>query len=207
MEVETYGDFDYVPEGLTPEAQIEVNVSPIDLTTHWQRCGAISDMAAGYIAFAYPGGFQGPQSAVYSSISTILQELIENAARCSRQRGGMITVRINHYNRVVRIEVQNDTMPGIGQRFEKHLDMLFSAPDLDELHMQIMENQLSGRQSGIGLLLLLKDYPVKLGVQFLREDEEHETIIVRAYYHMEMFDYDVAEGDEMQEPEESSWRL
>jgi hypothetical protein len=194
MKAVIYGDFDYIPEGLIPEAQIELSITPIDLTTHWQRCGLISDMVAGYIAYAYPGGFLGPKSVIYSSISTIFQELIENAARYSRQRGGTITIRIKHYNRVVRIEVQNDTMPGVGQRLEEHLTTLFGAEDLDALHMQIMESQAEGgRQSGIGLLLLLKDYPVKLGVQLMRESADQETIIVRAHYHMEMSDYDMSD--------------
>ena len=195
MEAVTYGDFDYVPEGLTPEAQLELHITAIDLTTHWQRCSVISDMIAGYIAHAYPGGFLGPKSAIYSSISTIFQELIENAARYSRQRGGAITIRIKHYSRVVRIELQNDTMPSVGQRFEEYLKTLFAAEDLDALHMQIMENQTrGGRQSGIGLLWLLKDYPVKLGMRFMRESDDHETITVRAYYHMEMSDYDMTDA-------------
>lgn len=196
MKVVTYGDFDYVPEGLVPEAQLELNVSPIDLTTHWQRCSLISDMVAGYVAYAYPTGFKGPKSVIFSSLSTIFQELIENAARYSRQRGGMITIRIKHYNRVVRLEVQNDTMPGIGERFEKHLKMLFESPDLDNLHVQILEDQMFGRwQSGIGLLMLLKDYPVKIGVRILRDRPDTESIVVRAYYHMELSDYDMEDAE------------
>jgi hypothetical protein len=196
MNARTYGDFEYIPESLVPEAQVDISISPIELTTHWERCGLLSDMTAGYIAYAYPGGMKRHESAIFSSISTIFQELMENAARYSRQRETVIKARVKHYNRVVRIEVQNDSTPAYGQKFEDYLKVLFSATDLDEMYMQLMEDQAAGlRQSGIGLLLLLKDYPVKLGAQLLRDGNERDVIVVRAYYHMEISDEDMLSGD------------
>lgn len=196
MNARTYGDFNYIPETLVPEAQVELTINPIDLTTHWQRCGLMSDMTAGYIAYAYPEGMKGHHSAIFSSISTIFQELVENAARYSRQREAVIKARVKHYNRLVRIEVQNDSTPAYGQKFEEYLKVLFGAADLDEMYMQVMEDQAAGnRQSGIGLLLMLKDYPLKLGVQFLRDGNERDLVVVRAYYHMEISDEDPASSD------------
>jgi hypothetical protein len=182
-----YGDFEMIPDELTPEAHLELTVTAIDLTTHWQRCSVMSDLVAGYIAYAYHQSREMHTFHVYSSISTIFQELIENAAKYSRQREASIRVRVKHYNSVVRIEVQNDATIGTGERFEQHVKTLL-ASDLEELHASIVEDRArDGTQSGLGLVLLSKDYPVSFGFSFRRVGDEREVITVRAHYYVEVF--------------------
>jgi hypothetical protein len=182
-----YGDFEMIPDDLPPEARLELTVTAIDLTTQWQRCSAMSDLVAAYIAYAYHIRREMHTFHVYSSISTIFQELIENAAKYSRQREASIRVRVKHYNSVVRIEVQNDATIGTGERFEQYVKTLF-ASDLEELHAQIVEDRSrDGTQSGVGLVLLAKDYPVSLGFSFRRVGDEREVITVRAHYYVEVF--------------------
>ena len=187
IEERLYGDFDYVPEELIPEAHLELSMNSIDLKTRWQRCGIISDLVAGYISASYPEAGFGYTSPVFNSISTVFQELIENAAKFSRHREAVVRIRIKHYNRVLKLEVQNDATPTFGEKFEQHIKTLFATPDLDALQVHILENrtQADSHQSGLGLLMLLKDYPVKLGVMLVRSAPEREVITVRVYYHVE----------------------
>lgn len=181
-----YGDFEMIPDELSPEAHLELSMTAIDLTTHWQRCSLMSDVVAGYIAYAYHQSRDMHTFNVYSSISTIFQELIENAAKYSRQREAMIRVRIKHYNSVVRIEVQNDATIATGGKFEKYIKTLLES-DLEELHVQIVEDRArEATQSGLGLVLLAKDYPVSFGFSFRRFAEEREIITVRAHYFLEV---------------------
>jgi hypothetical protein len=181
-----YGEFDYVPEELIPEAHLEMSVNSIDLKTRWQRCGLLSDLVAGYISAAYPDEGFGYQSPVFNAVSTVFQELIENAAKFSRHREAIIRIRIKHYDRILKLEVQNDATTAYGQKFEAHLKTLFTSPDLDALQVNILENRGQTEiQSGLGLLMLLKDYPVKLGVMFVRGGGERDIITVRAYYRIE----------------------
>jgi len=182
-----YGDFEMIPEDLTPEAHFEISVTPIDLMTHWQRCSLLSDLVAGYIAYAYHQSREMHTFHVYSSISTIFQELIENSAKYSRQREGVIRVRVKHFNSVVRIELQNDATPGNAEKFEGYVKTLLSA-DLEELHFQIVEDQArASTHSGLGLVLLAKDYPCTFGFSFRRVSDEREIITVRAHYYLEVF--------------------
>jgi hypothetical protein len=181
-----YGEFDYVPEELVPEAHLEMSVNSIDLKTRWQRCGLLSDLVAGYISSAYPDEGFGYQSPVFNSISTVFQELIENAAKFSRHREAVIRIRIKHYDRILKLEVQNDATTAYGQKFEAHIKNLLMSPDLDALQVHILESQVEANgQSGLGLLMLLKDYPVKLGVMFVRAGAERDIVTVRAYYRIE----------------------
>ena len=60
--------------------------------------------------------------------------------------------------------------------------------DLEELHVQIVEDRARERnQSGLGLVLLAKDYPVRFGFSFRRIGNEREIITVRAHYYLEVF--------------------
>lgn len=181
-----YGDFEMIPEDLTPEAHFEMSVSPMDLMTHWQRCSLFSDLVAGFIAYAYHQSREMHTFHVYSSISTIFQELIENAAKYSRHRETVIRVRVKHFNSVVRIELQNDATPGAAEKFEAAVKTLMSS-DLEELHMQIVEDQARERNhSGLGLVLLAKDYPVTFGFSFRRVGDERDIVTVRAHYYLEV---------------------
>lgn len=182
-----HGDFEMIPEDLTPEAHFEISVTPIDLMTHWQRCSLLSDLVAGYIAYAYHQSRDMHTFHVYSSISTIFQELIENSAKYSRHREAVIRIRVKHFNSVVRIEVQNDATPGNAEKFEGYVKTLLSA-DLEELHFQIVEDQArASTHSGLGLVLLAKDYPCTFGFSFRRVSDEREIITVRAHYYLEVF--------------------
>jgi hypothetical protein len=188
-----YGDFEYVPEERIPDAHLELSVNSFDLRTVWQRCGLLSNLVAGYISSAYFDEAKGYNSEIFSSISTIFQELIENAAKFSMHRDAVIRIRVKHYERVTRIEVQNNSVSTHSQKFEAHLKVLFTAPDLDDLQVSILESRSRDQlESGIGLLMLLKDYPVKLGVLFAasgqEKGQEFDVVTVRVYYRLEGID-------------------
>jgi hypothetical protein len=184
-----YGDFEYIPEERSPDAHLELGVNSFDLRTVWQRCGLLSNLVAGYISSAYFDEGKGYNSEIFSSISTIFQELIENAAKFSMHRDAVIRIRVKHYERVTRIEVQNDSSTVHSQKFEAHLKVLFTAPDLDDLQVSILESRSRDQlESGIGLLMLLKDYPVRLGVRFASHGQDHDVVTVRIYYRLEGLD-------------------
>jgi hypothetical protein len=184
-----YGDFEYIPDERIPDAHLELRVNSFDLRTVWQRCGLLSNLVAGYISSAYFDEGMGYNSEIFSSISTIFQELIENAAKFSMRRDAVIRVRVKHYERVTRLEVQNDSSMSHSHKFEAHLKVLFTAPDLDDLQVSILESRSRDQlESGIGLLMLLKDYPVRLGVQFASNGQDQEVVTVRVYYRLEGLD-------------------
>ena len=64
---------------------------------------------------------------------------------------------------------------------------LTESKDLDELYI----NTLAGKpadpsESGIGLLLMLKDYNIKLGAQFHHNEETDKyKVIIQTYYYIE----------------------
>lgn len=184
-----YGDFHIVPEALVPEAALALTLSPSELTAHWQRCGQISDFVAGYISTAYAGDHRDAMTTIDTAISTVFQELIENAAKFSRKREAQIFVRVKHFSRVLMLEVENGTTPAFAQRFEEYLRGMQEQRDLDAVYLQILEaktdNAAAAQKSGIGLLMLRKDHGVRVGVRFNEDEQGRTSVTVRAFQTLE----------------------
>jgi len=191
MDGKTYGDFDFVPDDLVPEARLSLALSPSDLTAHWQRCGRVSDFIAGYIVSAYEASAaagQGPRledGPLFTAISTVFQELIENAAKFSPKREASISVRVKHFSGVLMYEVENTTTPAFLRRFEEYLRHMAEAPDLAALYLQIVEAAheagADAQRSGTGLLVIRKDHGVRVGVRFAEDEHGRPTVTVRAF--------------------------
>lgn len=178
-----YGEYDFIPVGLIPEARVTLKLNPAELTAHWRRCSLISDCAAGYIASAFSSAAKLRQGDIYNSVSTIMQELIENAAKFSLQRDAIIDIELLHFDRLVAFYVRNTTSASVAREFEKHIQALLTAHDLESMYVDILEKRRDDEsRSGIGLLLLMKDHGLKLGVRFRPEAAERTTISVRAFY-------------------------
>ena len=184
-----HGDFDLVPDALVPEAQLALTLSPSELTAHWQRCGLLSDFVAGYISAAYAAEQRDASAPLFTAISTVFQELIENAAKFSRKREAPITVRVKHFSRILMLEVENGTTAAFVQRFDEYLQSIQDSGDLDAVYLQILEskteNAAAAQRSGIGLLVLRKDHGIRVGVRFGEDDQGRPTITVRAFQTLE----------------------
>jgi hypothetical protein len=189
MDSKIIGEFDLVPDELVPEAQLSLTLSPSELTAHWLRCGQVSDFVAGYIASAYAAEHRAGDAPLFTAISTVFQELIENAAKFSRKREATIGVTVKHFSRILMFEITNVTTPAFAQRFEEYLEQMSKAVDLGAVYLDIVEAQTESSaealRSGIGLLVLRKDHEVRLGVKFSHDAEGRPTITVRAVQTLE----------------------
>ncbi len=189
MVQKVYGDYDFVPGELVPEAQLALTLSPSELTAHWQRCGLLSDFVAGYISTAYAAEHREAAAPLFTAISTVFQELIENAAKFSRKREASIGVRVKHFSRVLMLEVENGTTAAFAQRFEEYLAAMLASTDLNAVYLQILEGKLenaaAAQRSGIGLLVLRKDHGTRVGVRFGEDELGRPTITVRAFQILE----------------------
>ena len=85
-----------------PLITIRIEVVPIDLVTEWRRCGVVADFAAGYLVWAFEC-----RHAARSVVSTVVNELVENAAKFSVDHRTPTHVVIRHYGEVVLAEIQN----------------------------------------------------------------------------------------------------
>ena len=182
MTIDTLGEFDIIPDSIPAEGDVFIRVKPIDFITYWKRCGIMADFAASFYAFT-----QDNPEEQENIISTIFNELIENATKYSVKRHGEIKVHMKLYDTVLKIQTENFTPKLHFQKLRSHIKKLTESNDLDELYI----NTLAGKpadpsESGIGLLLMIKDYNIKLGAQFHHNVETDQyKVIIQTYYYIE----------------------
>ncbi|MCB9759062.1 MAG: hypothetical protein H6739_04415 [Alphaproteobacteria bacterium] len=180
------GDFDLLPEGLIPEGALDLRLSAADLGSHWARCALLSDTVGRYVSFAFREQPHPDAGLVFNTVSTVFQELIENAAKFSRRRDAWVDVRLRHYGRVLMLEVANTSSAASMERFAPKAEALFEAEDLEELFIDtLVANADFTTRSGIGLLLLLKDHPVKLGIRLGEDPEGRPQVTTRAFVYLD----------------------
>lgn len=182
MLINTIGDFDIIPESLPAEGDVSIKVRPIDLIAYWKRCGVMADFAAAFYAYSR----ERPKEHE-NSISTVFNELIENATKYSVKRNGEVDIHMKLYNTVLKIQVENYTTESQFKGFQKELTKLTEAEDLDELYIDTLAKKTEDNStSGIGLMLLVKDYKIKIGGQFhhIKETGQYK-VIIQIYYYIE----------------------
>ncbi|MBY5957179.1 hypothetical protein KUV50_03465 [Membranicola marinus] len=182
MLVDTIGDFDIIPDSMPAEGDVSLTVRPIDLIAYWRRCGIMADFAAAFYACAHD-----QPNVEENTISTIFNELIENATKYSVKRNAEVMIHMMLYDTVLKIEIVNHTPEAHFHKLKKHLTKLTKSADLDELYIRTMaEKSENATDSGIGLLLLIKDYKLKIGAQFKKCEQTGDCkVIIQTYYYIE----------------------
>lgn len=182
------GDYNkIVPVNQKPDSNVEIKITPLDLVTYWKRVGILADFVAGFYSYS----FLPPELAVkditetpvFTSISTVFNEMVENAAKYSVDKKAKIKINLNQYGNLFKMQVENTTSVESAMNFHDIMETIFSTDDLDSLYFQKLEDNSVNPtgHSGIGLMMILKDYPVKMGVRITTEAQT-ATVSTEVYY-------------------------
>jgi hypothetical protein len=145
------------PEATPPPlSAIEMEVLPIDLVTEWRRCGMIADFMADYMG----QGFERPDTA-RSVLSTVMNELVENAAKFSADPRAPARASIRHHGEVVHLEVRNEATEKHVQGLRELLPALAQGDAEGVFHRRLQDRR------GLGIALLAKDYGATVGATVL----------------------------------------
>lgn len=182
MAEQVFGEFNKVPDIIPAESVVKLEFHPIDLVTHWKRCGLMADFVASFYSYSSPGK---KDERILYNLSTVINELIENAAKFSRQRSPVF-MNLKHYSNLLQVQVTNQVTKQVAENFKNKVNTLLTA-DLEELYFQQLEEKdENDTQSGIGLMMILKDYPVTMAFKFNEIDEGKAIeIVVRAFISIE----------------------
>lgn len=141
------------PEARTrPLSALEMEVVPIDLVTEWRRCGMIADFMAEYMVH----GFERRDTA-RSVLSTVVNELVENAAKFSADKRASARISLRHHGESVHVEIRNEATDAHVQDLRELLVDLARDEARD-----VFERRLRDRR-GLGLALLARDYGATVG--------------------------------------------
>lgn len=182
MLIDTIGHFDLIPDSIPAEGVVTIVVKPIDMIAYWKRCSLMADFAAAFYSYT-----QDEPEVQENIISTIFNELIENASKYSVKTNGKVSIHTKLYDTVLKIQIENYTSKENYLKLYQHLKKLKETEDLDELYIKTLsEKSDAPSESGIGLLLLAKDYNLKIGAQFeFLEDLNLYKVTTQSYYYIE----------------------
>jgi hypothetical protein len=174
------GVWDTDPNGSTKtrrnaNAELSMRFVPHDLVEHWRRCGLTADFLAHFLAYNFT-----VRETALNVISTVLNELLENAVKFSADKARMISLVLVHYGDTVCIETKNFTDAACAASFQTFLARL-TTEDAEELFRQQIEYAMTSDQasSGLGLITLKKDHQAQIHVRIeqCRDTGFFETVV------------------------------
>ncbi len=134
---------------------------PLDIFDHWDRCGDIADFVARFFRYSFAA------HSSYNIISTVVNELTENAVKYSRNKSSPIYLEARKRGEQLIISMTNALPRNQREHFAAVGRELFEK-DLEQLYLEKLTIGKDDRSfSGIGLVLLKKDYDVSLSMDFL----------------------------------------
>ena len=154
------------------DSSFTVRFLPLDMFDNWQRGSVLSDFTANYFRHNFPSEEQ------FGLISTVVNELVENAVKFTANNSLPVDLTLKKAMGRMLLQAANTVPIHRAQPFMAVCRELFEK-DLDELYLERLKQDSTDRDaSGLGLLLIRKDYSSKLSFEF-RFDEDN-TVRVTA---------------------------
>jgi len=166
---------------LTPLSTLELRFVPLDYVMQWHRCGLAADYFAAHVAYTFDN-----REGARTLLATVVNELLENAVKFSSDKSLAASLGFKHYGDWLTIETRNRT----DARHAAALEALardFDAHPAETLFMARVASP-SGSDtspSGLGLLVLKKDYGVRLTVECRAVTDGQFEVFVHALMHTE----------------------
>lgn len=147
------------------ETIYNISFRPNDVFNSWETAGNLADSIASFYNEKYSGQLD------HNSISMVLNELIENAAKFSKNPASKIEIKTIKNNNSIKIITKNEVSVERWEKLEKVTGELFSS----DLHKLFKERLFSIKRDtespGLGLILLKKDYNANLNFLFERHSD------------------------------------
>ena len=145
----------------------------------WKQCSLISNFLASYYSASF-----SHNSKLISCLSTLFNELIENAVKFRLEHDSSVLVKLFEESCQLHISVQNLSSKVNAEKLSTLLSLIKDT-DLDTLYQkQVLHNmQHATKSSEIGLISLVKDYEVKLGAKF--SNQLNDMVMVEVFIRLD----------------------
>lgn len=150
--------------------KLYLSVIPENILTYWSKVSDVANFVADFYYYDYP------DRAVQNNISTVLNELIENAVKFSNIKERHIDIYSFNNSGELVFQVTNSISPESWNELKKiHQEM--ETTDLKKLYIKRIQD-LSRKKSGtgIGLLLLKKDYSIDINFSLEENSEKGDLL-------------------------------
>lgn len=166
----------HVAEREAPLSRIAVRGLALDFISQWRRVGMAADYVAGHMAYAF-----GRREEAHNILSTVLNELLENAVKFSADGSHVVGVEALHFGERLCLRADNVADRASVERFCALVERILAA-EPEALFVSHLEQTAKAPQGthGIGLVLLRKDYGARLGFTFSPRPDDLIDVVVQA---------------------------
>jgi len=145
-------------------------IVPLKLASEWHKCGLIANSLAQHQSEQFQN-----QELTQSILSTILNELIENAVKFSSDKKKLVTLSLRHFNTGLSIETHNTSCKKNIDYLKQYIQKL-KTDTIESLYYDQIEYsaKYNPALSGLGLLSLVKNYQGELGIKIIPKTDPNE---------------------------------
>jgi hypothetical protein len=156
-------------------SELTLQIQAIDFVMQWRRCGMTADFLAEFLAYGYKH-----REAARNVVSTVANELIENAVKFSADKSRPVWTIVRNLGSALQLEAVNLATEAQVASFQETLAMLNQGDPHNLFVAQVERSQSETlKSSGIGLIVLCRDYGASLSVQAVPEEETLYRVTVR----------------------------
>lgn len=140
-------------------------VLPLELMEDWRQCGVVSD----FVARDQSNNYRDAHKSA-NVLSTITNELLENAVKFSYDKNKLVTLTLHSYKCALTIETVNSTR-GENISALKTLISDLETKDIETLYFEQLEKTFEegSDESGMGFLGLIKDFGLNIGFKIKKK--------------------------------------
>jgi hypothetical protein len=154
----------------SPSSKISLDIYPLDLIAHWKRCAITANFISSFTPFKHDN------EKSQNIISTIINELIENAVKFAYDKTEPIYLTICKFDSAMTIEVTNIANKQSANKLNKLADKIQNK-NIEELFFErIKEAYNLENASGLGLITLIKNLNTKLGFKIQQIDKDNDEL-------------------------------
>jgi hypothetical protein len=142
-----------------PLRELRLDFLPLDFVAEWQRCSETADYFARYFAFDY-----APRAPAVSILSTVLNELVENAVKFSTDKAVRAELVVAQYGDTLVARTTNAVAPALAAAFGDTVKSIV-AGEPEAMFVERITHPPETGGAGIGLIMLRKDYDARIGAR------------------------------------------
>lgn len=182
-DVQIYGAWSDL-KGATALSSQRMMIDAGQLAAYWRRCSLSADFWARYTALFIPT--QVPprylrRGDVEQVLAFMLNELFENCAKFSGGSISSVGYAAWIQEEQLIFQITNHILPEVQEPFVRFITELLTG-DLEDMYIRKIEEQAAtnAKGSGLGYLILVKDYGVRFGFRFRQLAEASVAVDVQA---------------------------
>jgi hypothetical protein len=149
-----------------PLRELRLVFVPLDFVAEWRRCSETADYFARFFAFDLQ-----PREIAATVLSTVINELIENAVKFSTDKSVPAELVVRQYGEVLTVHTVNAVAAGLARTFTETVDRI-NAGEPEAMFVERITHPPETGSAGIGLIILRKDYNAAITARVIADETD-----------------------------------